>query len=180
MDILTLLQQPLFWILSSITSVVLSVVANIITPHVSGIFSQYSGKLRQTREQEKRQKRAEVIWLHENIQTRVNTQLVAIYWLLRSVELIASAVIVILIIPQILFIPTIAQLIVFFLAAVILVRSSQWFDTAKNRIRPALLADERECALRQYKVRHTTLTEDDIQKFLAEWDRKHFGVDSDH
>jgi hypothetical protein len=120
--------------------------------------------------------RAEVIHLYDNVQTRVNAELVAMYWLIRATIALACGVIVILITSRLSLLPDFLNLLIFISIALVMARTTQWLDKASSRIKPALLADEREYALRQYKAQQPSMTEDDVQRFLADWDKKRLGV----
>lgn len=183
MDIIFFLKQPLFWIITSFTSVALSVLANLITPKISRIVAKFSDHREEVYLHAQKYLRHNVIMYQNNQNKVLSAKLDAIYWVLRSVLIFALGLLIIAIISRLSGPheePLMDSIMVFVFPALIIALSGQWLIKAKKTISIAFLAEERQRALEKYKLEaNRELSQNEISQFFASWDYAKFGVEDD-
>lgn len=182
MDILTFLKEPIFWAISAIGSVLLSIIANLLTPYIGSFLSNFSEK-RTAKVAKKRLEFLNKIRYVSSNQNRILNQKVdAAYWLLRAIFLLALGIIIFTVSNAF----GIFQVIPLIVAAIFIARSSQWVEEAIETYKIAKLATERAEAIRrfEYEWYHEDYDIDDhpnpyieeLNSMLKEWDNKNVGL----
>jgi hypothetical protein len=178
-DIIEIIKQPLFWVLSGLVSVILSVVANLLTPFIVRQLVASKGERRRKILQEQLALREQVLIFQQDPNLRASAKLDAIYWILRAVLLFALALLVMQIIAA-LPIAEIAAVLILLIAALCMARSGQWITRGKSRVRTAFLAEEREADIADFCKKNNCIpTSSDAMKFAIQWDQSKFGLKPD-
>lgn len=179
--ILHLLREPLFWLVSTCFSVVLSIIGNLLTPAVSDFIQQRS-KHRSAQSRAKRMRLlGQVIVLFDNPEAIVQAKLdvlyafvLAIFLLLVSIAcLVASLVIQAAV-------GTNVSLVFAVLAVPITWLSIFVAAHGNRRIRIIRLAEKRKTTAFSFAYpRHLALDSPEVFSFYDDWDRQTFGCTTD-
>lgn len=148
MDFIELLKEPIFWIVSAIGSVFLSVFSNLVTPYVGRIISKVFLSRKSKLEKKKHDLILEVRYVASDQNIILNYKVDAAYWLLRGVMLLVMGTLIFSVSSYL----SIFQLVPLAAAAIFMARSTQWLDIAKNKYKIAKLAMERVEMERQMKI----------------------------
>lgn len=177
MEIIELIKEPIFWVISAIGSVLLSVFANLATPLMGTLLSKFSQK-RKEKIEAKRLALLEEIRNVSSDQNRIlNYKVDAAYWLLRAIFLLALGTIVFSVSS---FFGDL-QVILFFVAAIFIAKTSQWVDLAIAKYQIARLASERAEVVKKFESQYyhydyvsiddcPNPLSDELHTLLKEWD----------
>jgi hypothetical protein len=179
-----IISTPLFWIVSTIGTVILSVLANLLTPHVSAFITR-NLQARQSGLREKQIKRRDqVITLQANVPRRASAKLDAIFKLLLAMVLILMCLFLLQLGSGGLQLKSVAApspevpipilLLVLFALLFALVALKFGLDDMSL----AITADRREKAGDDFLIRHGSASADEMKRFEDEWDLRTFGVNS--
>ena len=175
---------PLFWIVSTIGTIVLSIVGNLLTPYVSAFVTRHLHAHRTGLREKQKKRRDQVITLEENIHRRTSTKLDALFKLLFAMVLLLAG----LFLFQVTFgalhassipgpsptveIPAFLVILLVMLVVMALVKLGleDWGL--------ALTADRRERARHDFLAQRGPASPDEIRQFEDEWALKAFGVNS--
>jgi len=182
MNWLDILKTPLFWMLSALGSLVLSVVANMLTPRVSRVLSRYfdvrSSRLL-ARQEVRRQK---VRDMHHFPERRLAEKLNAVFTLLMAVLVMCIAVpfasIPLTLGPSTsLHFLRVLGVFLYCVIGLIMFASALTAMRALDKMLLTFLADARDEAERRFiEKAKSDSTSSDSNSFLIAWDEKHFGV----
>lgn len=139
MQLIELIKEPVFWVISAIGSILLSVLANLVTPYVSSTLAKKFATRKIKTEIKKQELINEVQHVSSNQNLIINYKIDAAYWLLRAVMLMALGTILISFSRYLPF----GSLIPVIIASVFIARSNQWLDLAKKMYKIATFAQER-------------------------------------
>jgi hypothetical protein len=179
-----IISAPLFWIVSTIGTVILSVLSNLLTPHVSAFITR-NLQARQSGLREKQIKRRDqVIMLQANVPRRTSAKLDAIFKLLLAMVLILMCLFLLQLSSGGLQLKSVAApppevpipilLLVLFALLFALVALKFGLDDMSL----AITADRREKAGDDFLIRHGLASADEMKRFEDEWDLRTFGVNS--
>jgi len=139
MDFIELFKEPIFWIVSAIGSVLLSIFSNLITPYVGRMISKVFSSRKSKLEKKKHDLIVEVRYVASDQNRILNYKVDAAYWLLRGVMLLVMGTLVFSVSGYL----PIFELVPLVAAAIFMARSTQWLNIAKNKYKVAKLAMER-------------------------------------
>jgi hypothetical protein len=181
-----IISTPEFWVVSTIASLagtlVLSVVANLLTPRVSAFITRNLQARRSGLRERQIKRREQVITLQANVHRRTSAKLDGIFKLLFSTGLVLLCVFLL----QLSFdlekttgrsTPHFGVSILLFIMLVVgiaIVLGKLGLDDMSL----ALTADRRERAGDEFIMRRGRVPTDELRQFEDEWDLKTFGVDS--
>ena len=175
---------PLFWIVSTIGTIVLSIVGNLLTPYVSAFVTRHLHARRTGLRENQKKRRDQVIALKANIHRRTSTKLDALFKLLLAMVLLLACLFLFQINfsalhtslipgPSLVFeIPT------FLIIVLVLLFTMALIKMGLDDMSLALTADRRERARHDFLAQCGPDSSDEIRQFEDEWDLKAFGVNS--
>lgn len=178
MEIIELIKEPIFWIMSAICSVILSVFANLVTPWAGTLLSKFSQKRKEKIEVKRVALIEEVRFVSSDQNRILNYKVDAAYWLLRAIFLLALGTIVFSLSG---FFGNL-QIVLFVVAAIFIAKTSQWVDLAIAKYQVARLATERAEAIKKFESQyyhdeyipsdnHPDPFHDELHNILKEWDK---------
>ncbi|MCP4251975.1 MAG: hypothetical protein GY775_00975 [Candidatus Scalindua sp.] len=174
-DLFEVLRQPIFWIASTCFTVLLSIVANLLTPRIAVFLSKIDGTRQTKRKKILKELWEQVLLYCEDRQMRINDKLSGIILLLKSIILLLFAVSLFLIAP--LFYEAIWAL--FSAGGVLLIFGLVLFNNSAKALRVTQIADKRESDGRTFLRKHDLdPNSKEIKDFLRGWDYGAFGVDT--
>lgn len=179
-----LISTPLFWIVSAIGTIVLSIVANLLTPRVAAIITRRLSDRRSGVRQKQIRRRDQVITLQCNPHQRTSLKLDAVLkLLLATVLLLLSTLLFQLVVlnPHIsnsLPLMPLVTVPVLFVIFGSLVFALAAIKLGLDDMSLALIADKREQASDRFLRKHGSVTTDEMTNFEDDWDLKQFGVNS--
>lgn len=175
---------PLFWILSGTGSVVLSVVANLLTPRIRALFTRRLQSRKSGLREKQIRRRDTILTLQANVQRRTGAKLDAIFKLLAAMTLLVLS----LLLFQLGFggfpmsatgaplhelpVPLLLFVLLTLLVATVLVR------LGLDDMSLALTADKREQAGDEFLKQHRPASSEEKLQFEDGWDKNEFGVNS--
>lgn len=177
MDTLDLIKEPIFWIISALCSVFLSILANLMTPFAGTLLSKFSLKRKTKIESKRLAFLNEVKYVSLDQNKILNYKVDAAYWLLRIICLLLLGIMIF----STSSIFGAFHIIPLILATIMIVKSSQWMDIAIKKYKIARLASERAETIREFKSKwhHEDYFDedtrdpfhDDLTAMLKEWDQ---------
>jgi hypothetical protein len=174
-DIVT---TPLFWILSAIGSVILSVIANLLTPRIRALITRRL-QSRQSGLGEKQIKRREtILTLQANIHRRTATKLDGIFKVLVAMSLLLLCLFLFQLtsgLLQTLRWLDVPVLLVILLAVLVAIAVGK---LGLDDMSLALTADKREHASDEFLKAHGQASAEEMKQFEDAWDLREFGVNS--
>lgn len=175
---------PLFWIVSTVGTIVISILANLLTPYSSAFVTRHLHARRTGLRDRQQKRRDRVIMLEQNIHRRTSTKIDVLFQLLLAMVLLLTCLFLFQLnfgalhessIPSpspTLEVPT------FILIAMVLIIVMVLIKTGLDAMSLALTADRRERAREDFTAQHELASADEIRQFEDEWDLKTFGVNS--
>jgi hypothetical protein len=166
---------PLFWIVSAIGSVLLSVVGNLLTPHISVFVTRHFHARKSALREKQIKRRYQVIMLQENMARRTSTKLDAIFKVIFSLVLLLLSLFLLQIrLPNSDDLPAATVLVVFLavMASIVVL------VLGLNDMSLAFMADRRERALEDFLNGRVSDSTDATRQFMDEWDLREFGIAS--
>ena len=179
-NLIAILKLPLFWIISAIGSVVLSVIGNLVTPRIASWLTNRS----ETRQKQERRQRArrlgEIIIRVNKPEKIIHTKLNSLHSFLLACVLMLFTLVLFTMATALewLIVPLIVRIAIAILAIPVLWLSLFLLDDGVKWRSIAILAERR---IDEYEQANTKY-EGDGQKVrihMAEWDRKNFGITTD-
>lgn len=176
MDFIELIKEPTFWLISAIGSVLLSISANLVTPHVGQLLSKLSSTRKTKLDKRKQALIAEVRYVASDQNKILNYKVDAAYWLLRAVMLLAMGTLIFSVAGYF----PIFELVPIVVAAIFIARSTQWLELAKNKYKIAKLAmerveEERRIEYEWNKEHYVDAVSEPLQVELSKWDSSNIG-----
>jgi hypothetical protein len=175
MELLTLLNEPLFWIASAIGGLLWSVAGNLITP----FFQRHIDRIYDRRNRNKilaiLEKRSQVERFFISYDDRNSTKLDVIHGLLRALGVMVLGIAAFLIAN---IMPFPVQYLFYIAGFFILYLGIGVFDKQNNLLYQVRLAEERERALRKWMEESNVAPseQDKIENFLVRWDSDKFQI----
>jgi len=171
MELIELIKEPTFWIISAIGSVLLSVVANLVTPYAGRLVGKLFASRKSKIEKKKQALINEVRYVSSDQNNILNYKVDAAYWLLRGIMLLALGTILFSVASYI----PIIEVVPLIIAAIFIARSAQWLDEAKNKYKIAQLAmkrveEERRITYEWNREQYGDAVNDPLQEELSKWD----------
>lgn len=180
MQIFDFLEAPLFWLATAISSIILSIIANLATPKVARLLSTFSTSARTKHEVERKRIRSQVVLMHNNPQMRMNAKLDAIIYILSAIFFLACVIFFISVASVDKNAPPLIRAISNLAAALWVIPVVTSLNLFTDTIRVVRLADEREKAKYEYvKNFEGNIQEKDVDEFLDRWDLHRLEVSSD-
>jgi hypothetical protein len=179
-----IISTPLFWIVSAIGTVILSVLANLLTPYVSAFITR-NLQARQSGVREKQiERRDRVITLQANVSRRTSAKLDAIFKLLLAMVLILMCLFLLQLSSGGVQLKSVAApppevpipILLLVLLALLLALVALKFGLDDMSL--AITADRREKAGDDFLIHHGLASADEMKRFEDEWDLRTFGVNS--
>jgi hypothetical protein len=177
---------PLFWIVSIIGTVVLSIVGNLLTPWVSALVTRNLHARKSGLRKKQIQRRDKIVALQENVSRRTGVKLDGIFKVLLATLLQLLALFFFLLgfggfhimeavkpSPVIQF-PSILLILLAILASIVVVKLGM------DDMTLALTADRREQAVDDFLKQHDPVSTLELKRVEDEWDLREFGVNSEH
>lgn len=179
-SLIAIITTPLFWILSALGSVILSVIGNLVTPRIASWLT-YRSETRQKRERKKRaQKLGEVIIRVYKPEKIIHTKLNSLHSFLLACVLMLFTLILFTMATALewLIVPLVIRLMIVILAIPILWLSFYLLDDGVKWRAIAILAERR---IDEYDQVNSDSEGDDakVRAHMAEWDQKNFGITTD-
>ncbi|MDK2594227.1 hypothetical protein [Pseudoalteromonas obscura] len=143
-----LIVEPMFFVVSTILSIFLSVFANIITPKLSALLSKYSSKIRHVQSKKKETFSIKVKVASNDENKVINIKLDAAYLLIRSLLIMIVSFFVFMTIPY--FIDSFT-IIILFISFLLVTYSISTLNNAQKTYNIALLATERAEKIKEIK-----------------------------
>jgi hypothetical protein len=173
-----IISTPLFWIVSTIGTVILSVLANLLTPHVSAFITR-NLQARQSGLREKQIKRRDqVITLQANVPRRTSAKLDAIFKLLFAMVLILMCLFLLQLSsggPQLKSVaapPPEVPIPILLLVLFALLFAVVALKFGLDDMSLAITAGD------DFLIRYGLASADEMKRFEDEWDLRTFGVNS--
>jgi hypothetical protein len=175
---------PLFWIVSTIGTIAISIVSNLLTPFVSAFFTRHLHARRTGLREKQKKRRNQVITLEENIHRRTSTKLDAVFKLLYAMVFILGCLFLFQVTFGALHSSSITgpspkfEIPTFIIILLALLFATVVFRLGLDDMSLAVTADRRERARHDFLAQHGPASIDAIKQFEDEWDLKAFGVNS--
>lgn len=180
-----IISTPLFWIVSTTGTLVLSIAANLLTPYVSAFVTRNLHARRSGLRDKQIKRREQVIALQSNVARRTSAKLDAIFKLLLTVVLLLACLFLfqfgvsglhIATTDKSLAAPSIPILLVILLALLVAIAIGK---LGLDDMSFALTADSREAAFDDFfKQRGGGAPPAEVRQFEDDWDLRQFGVTS--
>jgi hypothetical protein len=178
--LLPLLTQPFFWMASLIGSVVLSVIANLVTPRVAQRLSDIGHVRRTAMRQGQARLLKAITFIEANPEHLTQFKLDSIHaLLLASFSMLICLVVLsggLLLAP---FTHGISSFLCLVIGAMFAWMSIEVVRTGQRRMRVAVAFEKRLRAREDFARKNPEATSEMVQAFLAQWDKKEFGVNVD-
>jgi hypothetical protein len=169
---------PLFWIMSGVGSVLLSVIANLLTPQISAFVTRHFHARKSALREKQIKRRHQVIMLQENMIRRTSTKLDAIFMVILSLLLLLLGLFIV-VLSSVQSVPTNKSSLVSALCVLLTVIGSiVSMVSGLKAMSLALMADRRERAIDDFQHGRGSDSTDAARQFLDEWDLHEFGVAS--
>jgi hypothetical protein len=181
-----IISTPLFWIVSTTGTVVLSIVANLLTPRVSALVTRNLHARKSGLRKKQIQRRDEVVTLQANLSRRTGAKLDAIFKLLLATSLLLLGLFLFQLgsggfhtteankPSPVIQIPLLLTVLVAILAAIVVAK------LGLDDMTLALTADRRERAGDDFLKQHGPASAQELEQIEDEWDLREFGVNSKH
>jgi hypothetical protein len=173
-NLFEVLKHPIFWITSIIFTILLSILANLLTPRISVFLSKIDGTRKTKRKKILKEQWEQVLLYCEDKQLRINDKLNGIISLLKSIIILLFAVFFFLLAP-LFFKP----MWIFFSSSgvVLLVIGFVLFNNSLKALRITRIADNRELDVRIYLQKKGLDPGAEVgEAFLRGWDEGAFGI----
>lgn len=175
---------PLFWVLSATGSIILSVIANLLTPRVTALITRRL-QSRQSGLREKQIKRREtILTLQANVHRRTAAKIDGIFKLLLATSLLLLCVLLFQISSGTLQTTTVERPLrgldvpVLLMILLALLAALAIGKLGLDDMSLALTADKREHARDEFVKAHGPASAEEIKQFEDGWDLHEFGVNS--
>ena len=179
-----IIATPLFWILSATGSIILSVIANLLTPRVTAFITRRL-QSRQSGLRDKQIKRREtILTLQANVHRRTAAKLDGIFKLLVAMSLLLLCLLLFQISSSILQTTTVGPPLrgldapVLLMILVTLLVALAIGKLGLDDMSLALTADKREHAGDEFLKAHGPASAEEMKQFEDGWDLREFGVNS--
>jgi hypothetical protein len=181
-----IISTPLFWIVSTTGTVVLSIVANLLTPRVSAFVTRNLLARKSGLRKKQIQRRDEVLTLQANLSRRTGAKLDAIFKLLLATALLLLGFFLFQLgsggfqitvsnkPSPVIQLPLLLIVLLAMLGAIVVGK------LGLDDMTLALTADRRERAGDDFLKQHGSASPRELKQLEDEWDLREFGVNSEH
>ena len=184
-----IIATPLFWIVSTTGTVVLSIIANLLTPWVSAFVTRNLHARKSGLRKKQIQRRDKVLTLQANLSRRTGAKLDAIFKLLLGAVLLLlgfsmfqlssggfhiTAANKLSPLIQLLSLLSLLLVLLAMLGALVV------FKLGLDDMALALTADRRERAGDDFRKQHGPASAQELKQVEDDWDLREFGVNSEH
>lgn len=171
MENLEFLKEPVFWVLTTIGSIALSIIANLVTPKIQKVLAKNSQQKKETLEAKNRETLRKVLKIQLSDTYRTSWQIDAVLECVKGVGIILlflafSRVFAIFPIYEL-------RLIVYPVLAIGAIYGYKHIQSGLTNASLTKLADERQSLFEGSK---NGSTDDEVQEILKKWDMENFGV----
>ncbi|PTP76390.1 hypothetical protein [Vibrio splendidus] len=171
MENLEFLKEPVFWVLTTVGSIILSIIANLVTPKVQKFLAKNSQQKKEALEAQSRETLRKVLKIQLSNTYRTSWQIDAVLECIKGVGIILlflafSRVFAIFPIYEL-------RLIVYPVLAVGAIYGYKHIQSGLTNAALTKLADERQSVLEAAEHGNT---DDEIQEIVRKWDTENFGV----
>ena len=168
----------LFWTVSIVGSIVLSIVANLLTPYVSAFITRHLHARRSGLRNKQIKRREQVIALQSNVNRRLSAKLDAIFNLLGGMTFLLLCLLILFLTMSDKLLEAHSISILPMVLLVLLVVAAL-LKSGADAMSLALTADRREAALNGFcKLHGNGAPTDEARQFEDNWDLREFGVNS--
>jgi hypothetical protein len=169
---------PLFWIVSTIGAIILSIIANLITPFASAFLTRRLSARRSGLREKQIKRRDQVITLQANVHRRASVKLDAIFKLLLAIILLLLGIFIFQFSIAQTISPLTSEVGKLLVILLVLLIGMLIGKLGLDDMSLALTADQRERDGEHFRAQHGSASPDEVKEFEDGWDLQAFGVNS--